>query len=179
MTREETIKIMAVLKAAYPNFYKGMTSAEANGIVALWNDMLNEFSYTVVSAAVKSLIAADSKGYPPVIGQVLEKCRKITQPQEMTEGDAWALVSKAIRNSAYEAGKEFDALPENIQRLVGSPSQLYDWSQMDSDTVHSVVASNFQRSYRARQAADREYNALPSEVKAMIGGVADRLALEG
>ena len=35
MTRDETLKIMAVLKATYPNFYKDMTRRDAEGVVAL------------------------------------------------------------------------------------------------------------------------------------------------
>ena len=31
MTRDETLKIMAVLKATYPNFYKDMTRRDAEG----------------------------------------------------------------------------------------------------------------------------------------------------
>ena len=36
MTREETIKVLAILKAAYPNAYKGMTREEAQGTVSVW-----------------------------------------------------------------------------------------------------------------------------------------------
>lgn len=36
---------------------------------------------------------------------------------------------------------------------------------MDADTVSSVVASNFQRSYRARATHEREMLALPSDVR--------------
>ena len=49
---------------------------------------------------------------------------------------------------------------------------------MDSDTVHSVVASNFQRNFRVRQKADREMAALPADVRAMIGGSAAALRLD-
>ena len=39
---------------------------------------------------------------------------------------------------------------------------------MDTETVHSVVSSNFQRSYRAISAREREINALPAEVRALV-----------
>ena len=35
MTQGETLKIMAVLQATYPNFYRGMTRQDAEGVVAL------------------------------------------------------------------------------------------------------------------------------------------------
>jgi hypothetical protein len=82
-----------------------------------------------------------------------------TQPNEMTEAEAWALVRKAASNSFYgQAAKEFDKLPPILQRLVGTPNQLRDWGMMDSNEFNTVVASNFQRSYRARVKSDKEYN---------------------
>ena len=58
----------------------------------------------------------------------------------------------------YKNGSLFDG-------SGGFPNQLREWAQMDSDTLNSVVASNFQRSYKARAASEREYMALPSDVR--------------
>ena len=178
MDRTETMKILSVLRGAYPAFYRDTSRQEAEAIVNLWTEMFADEDYRLVGAAVKSLIVADSKGFPPVIGQVKEYIRKLTAPKEMTESEAWALVSKAIRNGIWGAKEEFAALPPQIQRIVGSPEQLTDWAKMDSDSVNSVVASNFQRSYRAKVKVDKEYAALPSDVKAAIGGLSNMMRLE-
>lgn len=77
MTRDETLKIMAVLKATYPNFYKDMTRRDAEGVVALWADMFAENSYNTVAAAVREFIASDIKGYPPVVGQIKQRVAEI------------------------------------------------------------------------------------------------------
>lgn len=178
MTREQTLMILSLLRGAYPMFYRDITKQEANATVELWASIFVDDDFAVVTAAVKSLISNDEKGYPPVPGQVKAYICKITQKEEMHESEAWALVAKAVRNSGYEAKKEFDALPEELKRIVGSPNQLRDWSQMDSDALHSVVASNFQRAYRAKQKSRMEYNALPSDVKKMISSVENKLMLE-
>ena len=177
MTRQETGIIMDILATAYPRFYAGPDAPDPEKAVALWAEMFAEDDVTIVAAAVKALIATDDKGFPPHIGAVKAKVRQITQPSGMTPQEAWNLVAKAIRNSAYESREEYDKLPKDIQRLVGSPNQLRDWALMDSDTVHSVVASNFQRSFTARQKADNDFKALPRDVQAMIGSVAERMAL--
>lgn len=177
MNQTETLKIMAVLRGAYPAFYRDMSRKEAESVVALWAEMFADVDAAIVAAAVKALIATDDKGFPPHIGAVMAKVRQITQPAVMTAQEAWNLVAKAIRNSAYESREEYDRLPQEIQRLVGSPNQLRDWALMDSDTVHSVVASNFQRSFTVRQKADDDFNALPRDVQAMIGTVAERMVL--
>lgn len=177
MNQTETLKIMAVLRGAYPAFYRDMSRKEAESVVALWAEMFAEDDVAIVAAAVKALIATDDKGFPPHIGAVKAKVRQITQPSGMTPQEAWNLVAKAIRNSAYDSREEYDRLPREIQRLVGSPNQLRDWALMDSETVHSVVASNFQRSFAARQKADNDFKALPRDVQAMIGTVVERMAL--
>lgn len=168
MTWEETIQIMSVLRGAYPAFYRNTGKTEAADIVNLWATMFAEDDAGLVAAAVKATIATDDEGFPPTIGQIKAKMRLISQPKQMDEAEAWGLVVNAIRNSGYEAEKEFDRLPPHVRRIVGSANQLRDWSQMDSDTVHSVVASNFQRAYRARQNAAAEYSSLPESVKALM-----------
>ena len=177
MTRQETGIIMDILATAYPRFYAGPDAPDPEKAVALWAEMFAEDDVAVVAAAVKALIATDDKGFPPHIGAVKAKVRQITQPSGMTPQEAWNLVAKAIRNSAYDSREEYDKLPKDIQRLVGSPNQLRDWALMDSDTVHSVGASNFQRSFSTRQKADNDFKALPRDVQAMIGTVAERMAL--
>lgn len=95
MTRDETLKIMAVLKATYPNFYKDMTRRDAEGVVALWTDMFSEDSYNAVAAAVKAFIASDSKGFPPVVGQVKQHVTELARTK--------ALPGNVSRGSEKEA----------------------------------------------------------------------------
>ena len=177
MNRAETLAVMGVLKAAYPTYYRDMSRRDAESVVALWVDMFADEPAPLVAAAVKALIATDEKGFPPHIGAVKARVRQLTQAPEMTDGEAWAVISRALRNSAYDSQREFDALPPRLQRLVGSPSQLREWAMLDAETVQSVIASNFQRAYRARAASDREYDALPADVKRVLKEAAERFAL--
>ena len=179
MDRLETADILAVLKAAYPQFYNGLGAKDANRIVDLWAEMFKDEPVTVVALAVKAMIASRTSTFPPNIGEVKAQIAKMRTPRGMTAVEAWTLVYRAISNSCYCAREEYDRLPPTIQRLVGSPNQLREWGMMDSETVQSVVASNFQRSYTVRVKSDREYMALPSDIKQMISGVAQQLALDG
>lgn len=182
MTYDETLAIMGVLKAAYPTYYRDMKRAEAESIVGLWAEMFKDEPAALVAAAVKGHIATDRKGFPPHIGAIKEAIVKLQSPEEMTELEAWALVDKATKNSTWHAKEEFDRLPPVLQRLVGSPQQLKDWAAMDGDKVASIVASNFQRSYRARAAQERELLALPQDVRRSmerLGAGMKMPALEG
>ena len=168
MTREDTIKILSVLRGAYPAFYRDITKQEAESTIALWESMFDEEPYELVAAAVKAFISGDGKGFPPAIGQIKERIRLITTPEEMTEQEAWSLVSKALRNSTYGSEEEFKKLPPEVQAVVHDPGQLKQWAMSPADEVETVIASNFQRSFRAKQKATKEYMALPTEVKRLM-----------
>lgn len=165
MNRQDTLGIMAVIQAAYPEFYKGMRQEKAESIVGLWAEMLKDYPAVEVALAVKAFIATDTKGFPPKVGQIIDSLRKNRNRDEMTEMEAWGYVERATRRSAYYAEEEFAKLPPILQRIVGSPQQLKEWALMDADEVKTIVASNFQRSYRARAANEREFMALPSDVR--------------
>ncbi len=177
MNQKETIAVLAVLKTAYPQFYRGLSPQELQETVTLWSEMFAAEDFQVVKAAVKAHIATDTKGYPPHIGAIKEAIRKITQPDEMSEMEAWGYVASALRNSGYNSVAEFDKLPPVVRRIVGSPSQLREWAMMDSDTVQSVVQSNFMRSYRVRAQSEREYLALPEKVRDLMGQLAGSMAM--
>ena len=177
MTKEETVKILAILKAAYPHSFKDMTKLDAEAMVNLWARMFAAESPEEVGVAVDALIATRTAGYSPTPGEVKEQIRKLKQKEELDESAAWALVSKACSNGIYGYKEEFAKLPKAVQDAVGAPEQLRAWAMMDADTVESVVASNFQRNYRTRQARDREMEKLPPNVQNFISGLADSLRL--
>lgn len=173
MTLEETGVIMDILTTAYPRFYSGPDAPDMMKTLTLWAEMFARDEVALVAAAVKALIEADERGYPPHIGAVKAKLRLLTSGGEMSETEAWGIVAKALRNSAYGSREEFEKFPPVIKRLVGSPAQLKEWGAMDSETVHSVVASNFQRSYRSILQREREVAMLPPDVKALVGKLAN------
>ena len=168
MTREDTIKILSVLRGAYPAFYRDITKQEAESTIALWESMFDEEPYELVAAAVKAFISGDGKGFPPAIGQIKERIRLITTPEEMTEQEAWAFVSKALRNSTYGSEEEFAKLPPEVKSVVHDPGQLKQWAMSPADEVETVIASNFMRSFRVKQKTTKEYLALPTEVKRLM-----------
>lgn len=169
MNREETIKVLSVLKVAYPQFYAKQSPQDLQTAVLLWNEMFADDAYADVCSAVKGVIATDTTGFPPTIGIIKGMLRKLTKPMTDTSADAWATVRRAIGRSAMNSVKEFDKLPANIKRIVGGASQLRDWSMMPPETVDSVVQSNFLRSYRSLESQVNEIEALPSAVRATLG----------
>jgi len=75
MTKKEAAQILAILKAAYPNFYKDMTSEEAQGTVSVWSMQFADISADIVLMAVNKLISTNK--FPPTIAEVKEKLTSI------------------------------------------------------------------------------------------------------
>lgn len=71
MTRDETIKMLAILKAAYPNSYKEMTKDEANGMIAVWTMQFANMPADIVLMALNKLISTSQ--FPPAISEVKKK----------------------------------------------------------------------------------------------------------
>lgn len=178
MTLQETVEILRICKAEWPQSFTGMTKADGEARLNLWAQMFADDDAGLVGAAVKTIIVAGNREFAPGVGQIKEEMRKLTAPIENGEAEAWALIRKAISNSGYEAVEEFAKLPPMLQRIVGSPSQLRDWSMIDSETVNSVVMSNVQRAYRSMQKREQEREKLPPDVKALIANMAQKMLPE-
>ena len=167
MTRDETIKISRIMCDCYPN-YKPSNLSET---VDVWNMMLEEYSYSQISTALKTYVHSDTSGFAPSIGQLLDKLHAIQNPQELNEMEAWSLVSKALRNGYYGAVEEFNNLPPLVQKAVGSPDNLRNWSQTDTNSIENVVQSNFMRSYRLVVNRENEIKKMPADVRTLIENV--------
>lgn len=164
MTREETKKIIMIMSASYPN-YKPI---DLSMTVDAWSVMLSEYEYEKVETALKAFILSDNSGFAPSIGQLVEKINMLEQEHPLNEMEAWLLVSKALRNGYYGAEEEFEKLPEMVQKAVGHPGNLRNWSQTDILSVENVVQSNFIKTYRSIVKRETEKEKLPPGIQSMI-----------
>lgn len=177
MNRKEVMQILSVLKAAYPHSFKDMTKLDGEALVNLWARQFAEEDPEAVSAAVNALISTRTAGYSPTVGEIKDQLHRLRTLNGLSDADAWNLVEKACRRGLYNAREEYAKLPVDVQAAVGGPEQLKAWAMMDSDTVNSVVASNFRKSYRTVQERAKEKALIPPEVRAFVTSVAEQMKL--
>lgn len=166
MTREETVKIIRIMVDSYPN-YKPNNISET---VDVWNMMLSEYAYEQISVALKAYILSDTSGFAPSVGQLVDKMKTITTPQELNEMEAWALVCDALRNSGYNYADEYAKLPPLVQKAVGLPTQLQTWA-LTENLNKDVVGSNFMRCYRVEVERQKEISKMPQNVREMLENI--------
>ena len=169
MDVNETIKVLAVLKAAYPHSFKDLSKSDAEAMIELWSAMFSGERYEEVNAAVAALISTRTVGFSPTIGEVKEKLHSLKTANELTEQDAWDLVAKACSNGLYGYKKEFKKLPPEVQRVIRSPEQIREWAKVSEEALHTTVANNFMRMFRIQRAREKEISMLPSGVSQMFG----------
>ena len=81
MTRDETIELLMMVQAAFPN-YKPQDKTVA---VNTWFLMLADYPYQQVQMALKAYIATDTSGFAPSIGQIIDKMQMIKSHAEQDE----------------------------------------------------------------------------------------------
>ena len=167
MTKNEVVKLLMTIQTFYPNYQVENKEFTINA----WYAIIGDCDYKPMEKALQAYITTDTSGFAPSIGQLLDKLHTIQNPQELNEMEAWSLVSKALRNGYYGAVEEFNNLPPLVQKAVGSPDNLRNWSQTDSESIENVVQSNFMRSYRLVVNRENEIKKMPADVRTLIENV--------
>lgn len=165
MTREETIKALMVIQAAYPNYKPQDKSVAVN----TWAEMLSDVSYEKVNVALKAYIQTDKNGFAPSIGEIRSKIQEIFAKDATTDSEAWQIVWKAICCSGDygRAVDNFNSFPVAVQRSVGSPGQLREWALTENLNVE-VVSSNFKKTYRSEIQKEQERRKLSPDILKLI-----------
>lgn len=126
MTFDDCKKLCSLVQTYYPLWQKGVDKAIT---ARAWFAVLKTREYIPMQKALLSFIETDTAGFPPSIGQLLERYRVLTEGQEQTPAQVWPLVLSAIRDSSYHAQERFDDLPPLAQAAIGSPEWLKGWDE--------------------------------------------------
>lgn len=164
MTRDEVKQILMRIQTTYPNW---KPQGDLSLVIDVWHEYLEGYTYYEILGAVKAYVLSDTSGFAPTVGQIVGKLHgmmKSIEP-EMGSLEAWSMVSKALRNGYYGAEEEFNKLPPLVQKAVGSPMNLRNWSQSDLKSIETVVMSQFLSAYKAECKRDAEMGIMPDSLK--------------
>ena len=165
MTIQEVKKLLFAINAAFPN-YKPQNPEET---AAVWADLLEDQDANKIFAAFKVYTRTDKSGFAPSVGQLIQGVRDLQErtSNEPSVSEAWGIVYKAICRSGDNAQEEFDKLPPEVQKAVGSPGQLRAWA-MDDQFNEGVASSWFRRAYETILERKRNDALIPADVKRVI-----------
>jgi hypothetical protein len=175
MNRQEIAAFLKKYQAVYPNTKLGNDPGE---VINVWEEFLGNIPAEVVNACF-SLYVAEGHPFGPNVGELIQMGMRVSQRQkeDMTAAQAWSLVSKALQNGIYGAEKEFAALPERVQRCVGSPEQLRNMAT-DPSYNEGVQKGIFLKQYEAELRRERDVAALPGAYRDLVLGVSERIGID-
>ena len=83
MERGDILKVLGIIKCAYPKFYQGIKVEEAKDTADLWCEMFKENDSKDVAKAVKELIC--TLEFPPTIADVKNKIKRYESDRRFVE----------------------------------------------------------------------------------------------
>ena len=92
MNKDETTKILAIIKAAFPNSFKNMTASDARATVNVWQTEFCDIPADIVLIAVYKTISVSE--FPPTVAAIRNKFRSIYIESDIEYHNATPLTEK-------------------------------------------------------------------------------------
>lgn len=170
MTRDEVKILFKIIDAVYPHTYKN--DDLISDAISIWAVIFSADNKKLVESALYTYVNEQHE-FAPTPGHIRAIMNRISQPDELTEAEAWDKVRRAISNGAYNAQQEFELLPKDIQKAIGSANWLY-YMATDDDINMSVESSNFYKRYRQVVADRKEMECMPPAIRRMVEELVDK-----
>ena len=162
MTYTDVKQLLFTINSVYPNF----KVEDPEKTVLAWLSFLEDQQAGLIGAALKVYVASNRSGFAPSVGQLIQGAQELRDKDSnaLSAGEAWTLVYKAICRSGDNSQEEYDKLPPEIQKAVGSPGQLRAWA-LDDQFNEGVASSNFRRAYDTVLERKRNDALIPADVR--------------
>lgn len=160
MTAQETLKIMSLIKTAYPRFSDGVDS---KAMARLWHEMLNDLDYVQTQIVLKRWIATEK--WPPSIAEIRSMAADLNSDTigDWTEG--WDQVTRAVSKYGYwsesEALCSMDDVTRDCVKAIG-------WQNICQSTEIGVERGHFRTMYEQRKNSIRRSEAIPAYLKTPV-----------
>jgi hypothetical protein len=121
MNKQEAVKLLALIKVAYPTAYRDMDDASKKATVNMWASSFPEVPYGIMEQAFNHFRMVSK--FPPTVAEMVEELKKIHY--QATE---YALVCAQVGNAAD--AKQYRAIMEATSRYRDMDSF---WGRLNMD----------------------------------------------
>jgi hypothetical protein len=175
MTKEEIMKLLAIIHSSFPNHYKNFDEMMLKLSVQMWHKAFEDQSFPVVFGAVSKYIL--SHKFPPTIADIREEVVNMVNPKAMKSSqEAWEEVILAIKKFGfYRQGEGIKTLDETSQRAV----RTIGWDNICKSENIGIERSNFYKLYDALNKGTKEQAILPTALYDAIQKATERTKIEG
>jgi hypothetical protein len=170
MTIKDTGEMLAIIKEAYPNFFKDQS--DPGPTVKVWHSFLSDLGAELALMAIRSHISTSK--FPPTIAEIRHQAYQITAGERLTADEAWGLTIKAVqRFGHYQVIDGLLSLPPKVRKIA----QSMGWDALcmaNLDTI-GVERGQFIKLYNSSMERDEERNMIPERLLEMIDQMGQKL----
>lgn len=184
MTKQETVKLFAIISALYPR--ETAFKSAATETVIVWQSMLVDIPFNIAQAAIKA--AAATSPFLPAISEIRKWSVRVMNHDYMEPDQAWGLAREILHDYAtsdlIKGGRIISIREQNLRLKERSNAEV--WGILDRmgirDILQSenmdVVRGQFLRLWDAKQEHKHEMAVLPDDIRLAISTSSEKL-LEG
>lgn len=170
MTKHETVKFFALVKALYPRdtAFQNATAEMVNA----WYAMLADVPFSVVQAGLQAHVSTSP--FPPSIAEIKGWAAKFNH-QSMDASEAWGIARKAISKwGVYAKAKARETTPPDVWAIM----DRMGYEDMCMSENPDVIRGQFTRLWDAHAKRAQEVERLPENVRKMLAAAPVRLLNE-
>ena len=169
MTEQEFATLMRFLSAS-------IAKPISEETIEAWYQLLGDLPYQLAKMAFKKVLTENQYQNLPPIGLIRRAAIDIQSGPRMQSAEAWGLVLRAIkRYGIYRKKEALESLPPDVAKIV----EWLGWTELCNAENIEVIRAQFCRAYEANEAREKDMAILPPDVRKVITGTAERLAIEG
>ena len=113
MNREESIKLLALIKVAYPTAYKDMDDVSKKATVVMWHTTFANVPYQIMEMAFNRFRM--SSKFPPTVAEMCEELKHLH----------WQAVEEAMQAAAFGRGEDLHTYEWIMENTEVYKSQAY------------------------------------------------------
>lgn len=127
-------KVFAILKVAYPYYFREITEEESMAFINLYTKKLSKYDATVVIEAVDSIITTSK--YMPSLSEIIEKCEQCKRKQYKQKLDLM------YKNGYFKTDEEYG---KALMWLYEEKSVIPEWVKVDMKKIGNKLIENEER----------------------------------
>ena len=162
MKKSETIQIISLLAGNYESI-ANKSDKQKSLMINSWQECLKDLDYPVVLQSIKKIMIESV--YPPTIADIRKNVVDIINPIEYDPLEAWNECYSMISRGNYMTQEEFEQYSPVCKKFIGSINQLRNYAMVETDTINTVVKSNFLKQYEILKNRERQESVLPIDMK--------------
>jgi len=175
MTEKEVLKLLTWIGNVYQKKFDFPKNDNKDNkmMIKTWARYLKEYDYKTAQVALDKLIINKPK-WPPTVGELVQEIEKISRPERLTAGEAWANVLHAVRRHGvlYGTKKAMNSLDPLTRKAVECVGGIRIIGMSDENDTYMM--NRFIKVYNnlEEKEADREY--LPGNVRKEVEMLAEK-----